>query len=69
MGAARPYAGRWSAQHAKQRAIGEQNRAQLAELVSEGYSVAAAGRTIGVSQQRSSQLWAQVRDELGWQAQ
>lgn len=41
---------------------------RLAELVAEGWSVAAAGREIGVNQQRSSELFRRIKDELGPQA-
>lgn len=50
------------------RAHSRRMRARLAELVSEGWSVSAAGRSLNVSQQRSSQMWRQIRDELGPQA-
>lgn len=42
---------------------------ELAHHVSEGMSVTAAGRVIGLGQQRSSQLWRKIRDGLGAQAQ
>lgn len=42
---------------------------QIAELVSEGFTVAAAARSIGVSQQRGSQIWRGIRNDLGAQAQ
>ena len=48
------------------------NRAQMAaiaEHVAEGASISAAGRAVGISQQRASQIFARIRAELGWQAQ
>ena len=59
---------RWAASYAARRAATARQANQLAELVSEGWSVAAAGREIGVSQQRSSQIWKRVRDGLGAQS-
>lgn len=41
----------------------------FAEAIAEGSSLAEAGRAIGVSGQRSSQLFAKMRRDLGWQAQ
>ena len=59
---------RWDASYAARRAATAKQANRLAELVSEGWSVAAGGREIGVSQQRSSQIWKVVRDGLGAQA-
>ena len=61
--------GNWLAQHAKLRQQGEAQKARLADLVAEGYSVAAAARAIGITQQRGSQLWKRIRDDLGEQAE
>ena len=58
----------YAAHYERRRRIGDRQRAQLAELVAEGYSVSAAARVMGVAQQRGSQLWAQVRADLGDQA-
>ena len=57
-----------NAQHERLRRRGARQRDLLAELVAEGYSLGAAGRAIGVSQQRASQLFAQIRAGLGEQA-
>lgn len=59
----------WSASYERRRRETARQMDAIAERVAEGWSVAAAGRDIGVSQQRSSQIWKQVRDGLGWQAQ
>ncbi len=60
-----PAQANYLARHALLRRIGERNRAQLAELVAEGYSVAAAARAMGLSQQSGSKIWRQIRDEMG----
>ncbi len=60
-----PAQANYLARHALLRRIGERNRAQLAELVAEGYSVAAAARSMGLSQQSGSKIWRQIRDEMG----
>lgn len=39
-------------------------RARFAQAKSESASIAEAGRRIGVSFQRASQLWARIRDEF-----
>ena len=41
----------------------------FAEAIAEGATLADAGRQIGVSGQRASQLFAKMRRDLGWQAQ
>lgn len=52
----------------KLRAQGKKQRERLAFLVSEGYSVSAACREIGISQQMGSKHWAKIKQELGPQA-
>jgi hypothetical protein len=42
---------------------------RLAELVSEGYTVAAASRELGFTQQAGSKMWRDIRLGLGEQAQ
>lgn len=42
---------------------------QIADLVSEGLSISAAGRALGITQQRASQIWRRIVAGLGWQAQ
>lgn len=44
-------------------------KATIAELVSEGWSITAAGRSIGVGQGRASQIWQQIVADMGDQAQ
>ena len=58
----------YAAYYAKRRGHSAAQCNKLADLVAEGYSVAAAGRAIGVGQQRSSQLWRRIRAGLGAQA-
>lgn len=58
----------WAASYEKRRRDTERQMDAIAERVAEGWSVAAAGRDIGVGQQRSSQIWKQVREGLGPQA-
>lgn len=43
--------------------------APFAEAIANGATLAEAGRNIGVSGQRASQLFAKMRRDLGWQAQ
>ena len=52
------------AQTALRRRIVERNTDELAELVAEGWSVQAAARHLGFSQQRGSQMWAAIRFKL-----
>ncbi|OHT19929.1 hypothetical protein [Edaphosphingomonas haloaromaticamans] len=51
------------------REIGRRKISVFADAVAEGSSLAAAGRLIGVNQQRSSAIFAQIRRDLGWQTQ
>lgn len=44
-------------------------RDQLAELVAESGSVRQAAMVMGLSETRAFQLWKDIRDGLGWQAQ
>lgn len=53
---------------AKNRRHGAAQCDKIAELVAEGYSVAAAGRAIGITQQRASKFWLRIRADLGPQA-
>ena len=53
---------------ARQRAQGKKQRERIAELVSEGWSVQAAAREIGISQQMGSKHWRKIKEELGPQA-
>lgn len=59
---------RFAAEHERRRKHGRELRDKLAHLVSEGWSVAAAGRELGISQQGSSGHWAQIKADLGAQA-
>lgn len=45
-----------------------QRKEALAELVSQGMSISAACRQIGMSQQNGSRLWAEIKAGLGRQA-
>lgn len=51
--------------HVRRRALTERQKAQLAELVSEGYTASAAARVMGITQQRASQLWLAIKADLG----
>lgn len=55
----------FAARHALLRRIGERNRADLCDLVADGYSVQAAARSMGLSQQMGSKMWRIIRDEMG----
>ena len=59
---------RSNAQDALRRRIVERNLDELADLVSEGMSVQAAARSMGLSQQRDSQMRAEIRARLGVEA-
>lgn len=50
------------------RAAARRALATFGDAIAEGASLTAAGRVIGVGQQRASQMFAQMRAELGWQA-
>lgn len=52
----------------RRRKHGRELRDKLAFLVSEGWSVAAAGRELGICQQASSKHWTQIKRDLGAQA-
>jgi len=46
-----------------------QRRAELAELIAnEDISLSEAGRRLGITQQRVSQMWALIKQEMGDQA-
>lgn len=50
--------------HARRRRKIERKMDELAEMVAEGYSVSAAARAMGVTQQHGSQLWTRIRAGL-----
>lgn len=54
--------------HDALRARGAEVRDQIAELASQGWSISAAARHIGISQQMASRHWAAIRAGLGDQA-
>lgn len=56
---------RIKAGRAEQDRIARERRAELAELVSRGMSISAAGRSMGVSPQRASQMWQRLVLEIG----
>jgi hypothetical protein len=53
---------------AARRAAGRRKLNAFAEALSQDVTVKDAAASVGVSQQRGSQLLAQIRRELGWQA-
>lgn len=53
------------ASRSEQDRIARDRRRELADLVSEGMSLAAAGRHLGVSRQRASQMWQRLISEMG----
>lgn len=59
-----PFAAARSRRHRERNARIE----HLAELVAEGWSVSAAARHLGFSQQAGSKMWRDIRAELGDQA-
>lgn len=46
----------------------ERRIVQLADHVADGWSVAAAARHLGVSQQTGSSMWRDICERVGWQA-
>lgn len=54
--------------HQALRERGATVRAEIAELVSEGWSLSAAARHLGIIQQMASKHWAQIRADMGDQA-
>lgn len=60
--------GAYAAHAAKRRQHTAKQKAVIAELVSEGWSVAAAGRELGVTQQRASTVWREIVRDMGAQA-
>ena len=64
MGASQNYLSR----HAEQRRIGERHMNAIAERVAEGWSISAAARDIGISQQMASKYWQRIKAGLGDQA-
>ena len=51
------------------RALSRQRKARFAEALANGATITAASKAAGVSQQYGSKLLAEMRRELGWQAQ
>lgn len=49
---------------AMQRKRGERNRAKFADLVAEHGTITEAARQMGISQQRGSQLWKRVLEDM-----
>lgn len=58
----------YQAYYARRRAQTTDQADRMAELVADGWTVAAAGRELGVSQQRSSRIWATIKARFGAQA-
>lgn len=58
----------WAGSYERRRIAAQVQANKMADLVSEGWTVTAAGRELGVSQQRSSQIWRVIREGLGPQA-
>lgn len=58
----------YAAARARNHAARNRRIEALAELVAEGWSVAAGARHLGVSQQAGSKMWADIRAGLGEQA-
>lgn len=50
---------------AEQDRIARERREVLAGLVSDGMSISAAGRHMGISPQRASQMWQRLISEMG----
>lgn len=46
----------------------DRQKARMAELVSGGLGIIAAGRELGVGEQRALKIWKKIKDDLGWQA-
>ena len=40
----------------------------LAQRMADGSKIAPVARDMGISRQRASQLWAEIRGDMGWQA-
>lgn len=60
---------RFHASYARRRAQTARQKSVMAELVADGWSITAAGRHLGVSQQRASQIWREIAADMGAQAQ
>lgn len=60
---------KFAAARARNQAQRQKRVEQFAEMLAEGYTISAAARVLGVSQQVGSQYLATMRAELGWQAQ
>ncbi len=60
--------GAWAISHARRRAQTVRQKAVVAELVAEGWTIAAAAASLGVSQQRGSQIWRLIVEDMGAQA-
>nr|WP_293854402.1 hypothetical protein [Sphingomonas sp. SCN 67-18] len=59
----------WASSLNIRRARAKRHMDQLADLVSEGWSISAAARSMGLSQQEGSRLFGKIKAEMGWQAQ
>jgi DNA-binding CsgD family transcriptional regulator len=46
----------------------EARKARMAQLVSNGASLAEAGMMMGITVGQASRLWQNIKAELGWQA-
>lgn len=55
---------RVKAGRAEQDRIARERRAMLADLVADGMSISAAGRHMGVSPQRASQMWQRLLADM-----
>lgn len=60
---------RWASNWDAQRRKSARQMGRIAELVSEGWTIKAAGREIGVGEGRALKIWRSIKDGLGWQAQ
>lgn len=58
----------WSKQWAANRAKSAAQMDSIAERVSQGWTIKAAGAEIGVGDKRALVIWRKIKDQLGGQA-
>lgn len=60
---------RWASNWAARRANTSRQMDRIAEMVSDGWTIKAAGAELGVGPDRALKIWKQIKDGLGCQAQ
>lgn len=67
MAARKPF-GSYAIALERRRAHMQRQKAVMADLVSEGWTITAVARHLGLSQQMGSKTWRQIVDDMGAQA-